>query len=76
MAAIHLLIDKFVQEASDGDHADGGGLSLRINGNSGKWLYRDTSSEAYELERQCRMGTSFGCMPSLNPLRIPSASAT
>jgi len=36
MAAIHLLTDKHVQEAVDGDHTDGGGLSLRISGSGGK----------------------------------------
>ena len=40
MTAIHLLTDKHVQEAGNGDHADGGGLSLRIYGNNAKWLYR------------------------------------
>lgn len=43
MAAIHLLTDKHLQEAGNGDHADGGGLSLRINGISAKWLYRYTA---------------------------------
>lgn len=43
MAAIHLLTDRYIQEAGAGDHGDGGGLSLRINGNSGKWLYRYTA---------------------------------
>jgi len=43
MAAIHLLTDKHVQEAGDGDHVDGGGLSLRVSGSGGKWLYRYTA---------------------------------
>ena len=54
MAAIHLLTDKRVQDAGSGDHADGGGLSLRIDGSNAKWLYRATASKGL----RCRTSPS------------------
>lgn len=40
---IHRLSARQVQTAPDGDHADGGGLLLRIAGGNGSWVFRYTS---------------------------------
>lgn len=40
---IHRLSPREVQAAKDGDHADGGGLWLRVAGGSGAWVFRFTS---------------------------------
>lgn len=41
--AIHLLTARQVQAATDGDHADGGGLALKVHTGRGRWLLRFTS---------------------------------
>lgn len=41
--ALHRLTVREVQCAGDGDHADGGGLVLRVRGESASWLFRFTS---------------------------------
>jgi integrase len=40
---LHLLTVREVQTASEGDHSDGGGLLLRVRGNSCSWVLRFTS---------------------------------
>jgi integrase len=40
---LHLLTVREVQAARDGDHADGGGLLLRVRGESASWVFRFTS---------------------------------
>jgi hypothetical protein len=40
---LHLLTVKQVQAAGDGDHSDGGGLLLRVRGESTSWVFRFTS---------------------------------
>jgi Arm domain-containing DNA-binding protein len=40
--ALHMLSSREVQVARDGDHADGGGLVLRIRGRRASWLLRYT----------------------------------
>lgn len=40
---LHLLSVREVQNAADGDHADGGGLLLRVGESSAAWLLRFTS---------------------------------
>jgi Arm DNA-binding domain len=42
-ARLHLLTARQVQSAADGDHADGGGLLLRIRGDSAAWVFRYTA---------------------------------
>jgi integrase len=41
--AIHLLSARSVQTALDGDHADGGGLFLRVASSGASWVWRYTS---------------------------------
>jgi integrase len=41
--AIHLLTARQVQAAANGDHADGGGLVLKIHAGRSRWLFRFTS---------------------------------
>ena len=40
--AIHLLTARQVEAASAGDHADGGGLVLKVNASHSHWLFRFT----------------------------------
>ena len=40
---IHLLSARKVQTARDGDHFDGDGLTLHIEGSNGSWLWKYTS---------------------------------
>lgn len=40
---IHRLTARQVQTAKEGDHADGGGLMLRISDGTGNWVFRYTS---------------------------------
>lgn len=42
--AIHLLTARQIQTAGNGDHADGGGLVLKIYGGRARWLFRFTNS--------------------------------
>ncbi len=42
-ARLHLLTARQVQAAGDGDHADGGGLLLRVRGESAAWVLRYTA---------------------------------
>jgi integrase len=42
-ARLHLLTVRQVQAAVDGDHSDGGGLLLRVRGESTSWVFRFTS---------------------------------
>src|SRR6478735_2926358 len=41
--AINRLSTREVQLAKDGDHSDGGGLALRVQGGSSSWVLRFTS---------------------------------
>lgn len=41
-ARLHLLTAREVQAAGDGDHGDGGGLILRIQGVGSSWVFRYT----------------------------------
>lgn len=42
-ATLNLLTVKEVQSACDGDHTDGGGLLLRVRGESASWVLRYTA---------------------------------
>lgn len=42
-AKLHRLTVREVQSADDGDHSDGGGLLLRVRGDSASWVMRYTS---------------------------------
>jgi integrase len=42
-ATLHRLSARAIQAAGEGDHADGGGLMLRVRGASASWVYRFTS---------------------------------
>lgn len=49
-AKLHLLTAKQVQHAGDGDHSDGGGLLLRVRGESASWVFRYTSPSGRRRE--------------------------
>ena len=40
--ALHLLTGRAVCEAGPGDHSDGGGLVLRVQGNAASWVFWST----------------------------------
>jgi len=40
---LHLMSTKAAQAAGEGDHGDGGGLVLRVQGTGASWVYRYTS---------------------------------
>lgn len=42
-AKLHLLTAREVQAAKDGDHSDGGGLLVRVRGESCSWVFRFTA---------------------------------
>jgi integrase len=42
-AKLHLLTVRGVQTAAEGDHSDGGGLLLRVRGESASWVLRYTA---------------------------------
>ncbi len=53
--ALNVLTVREVQAAREGDHSDGGGLLLRIRGDSATWVYRYTSASS--KRREMGLGT-------------------
>lgn len=49
-AKLHLLTVREVQTAGEGDHSDGGGLQLRVRGESASWVLRYTASTGRRRE--------------------------
>jgi integrase len=49
-AKLHLLTVREVQTAGEGDHADGGGLLLRVRAASSSWVYRYTATSGRRRE--------------------------
>lgn len=47
---LHLLSVREIQSAGDGDHADGGGLILRVRGTSCAWVFRYTAPSGKRRE--------------------------
>jgi integrase len=47
---INLLSTKAVKAAGDGDHADGGGLVLRVQGEGASWVFRYTAPNGRRRE--------------------------
>ena len=59
-AKLHLQTTKQVQHAAEGDHSDGGGLLLRVRGESCSWVLRYTSPTGRRREMGlgvCRRGS-------------------
>jgi integrase len=56
-AKLHKLATRQVQHAGDGDHGDGGGLILRIRGESAAWVFRYTSPAG--RRRELGLGTCW-----------------
>jgi integrase len=56
-ARLHLLTARQVQNAGDGDHSDGGGLLLRVRGESASWVFRYTSPAG--RRREMGFGVAF-----------------
>ena len=71
-ARLHLLTVKQVQHAGDGDHSDGGGLLLRVRGDSCSWVLRYTSPTGRRREMGlgvCRRGSPAQAGDSLTSAR-------
>ncbi len=49
-AKLHVLTVREVQSARDGDHSDGGGLMLRVRGESASWVLRFTAPSGRRRE--------------------------
>jgi hypothetical protein len=54
---LHVLSPREVQAAGSGDHADGGGLFLRVKESNANWLLRYTSPSG----RRRDMGLGYEC---------------
>lgn len=71
-ATIYLLTAKQVQHAGNGDHTDGGGLLLRVRGESCSWVLRYTSPTGRRREMGlgvCRRGSPAQAGDSLTGVR-------
>lgn len=71
-AKLHLLTTKHVQHAKDGDHSDGGGLLLRVRGDSCAWVLRCTAPTGRRREMGlgvCRRGSPAQAGDSLTGAR-------
>lgn len=60
-ARLHLLTARETQAARDGDYSDGGGLMLRVRGESASWVYRFTAPSG----RRREMGLGLAMRGSL-----------
>jgi integrase len=49
-ATLHRLSARQIQAAAEGDHADGGGLMLRVRNGSASWVFRFTSPSGRRRE--------------------------
>ena len=56
-ARLQLLTARQVLNAGDGDHSDGGGLLLRVRGESASWVFRYTSPSG--RRREMGLGVAF-----------------
>jgi integrase len=56
-ARLHLLTAREVQAAGEGDHGDGGGLSLRVQGTAASWVLRYTDPTG--KRREMGLGVAF-----------------
>lgn len=61
-ARLHLLTVREVQAAPEGDHSDGGGLLLRVRGESASWVLRFTSPAG--RRREMGLGTVLRGSPT------------
>ena len=71
-AKLHLLTVKQVQAAVGGDHSDGGGLLLRMRGDSCSWVFRYTAPTGRRREMGlgvARRGSSAQAGDSLTTAR-------
>lgn len=71
-AKLHLLTSKQVQHAPEGDHSDGGGLLLRVRGESCSWVLRYTAPSGRRREMGlgvCRRGSPGQAGDSLTGAR-------
>lgn len=76
--ALHLLTVREVTTAGDGDHADGGGLLLRVRGASSAWVLRYTSPSGRRREMglgACARGSLAQAGDSLKAARAAAHDA-
>ena len=63
-ARLHLLTTKQIQHAGDGDHSDGGGLYLRVRGQSAAFVLRFTSPTGPGKRREKGLGPAHRGSPA------------
>lgn len=69
-AKLHLLTVREVQTAPEGDHTDGGGLMLRVRGDSASWVLRYTAISG--RRREMGLGVAQrACRPPTVALSAP-----
>ena len=69
---LQLLTARQLQAAGDGDHADGGGLLLRVRGDSVAWVFRYTAPSSRRREMgmgACHRGSLAQAGDSLTSAR-------
>lgn len=75
---LHLLSVRQVQTAGDGDHGDGGGLLLRVRGDSTQFIFRFTAPSGKRREMglgPCHRGNAGQAGDSLTTARTLAADA-
>lgn len=75
---LHLLSVRQVQTAGDGDHGDGGGLLLRVRGDSAQFIFRFTAPSGKRREMglgPCHRGNAGQAGDSLTTARTLAADA-
>lgn len=75
---LHLLSVRQVQTAGDGDHGDGGGLLLRVRGDSAQFIFRFTAPSGKRREMglgPCHRGNAGQAGDSLTTARTIAADA-
>jgi integrase len=76
--AIQVLTTREIQTARDGDHSDGGGLLLRVRGQSSSWVFRYTAATGKRREMGlgvARRGTPAQAGESLTSARKAAQKA-
>lgn len=77
-ARLHLLTVREVMNARDGEHSDGGGLTLRCNGDNAAWVFRYTAASGKRREMglgSCQRNNAQAAGASITQARELAAKA-